>query len=642
MKILVNGREAVLKANASFEYVSENPLFTEAEDYTMEIPFPMNDCPQNISIFGPLHVKGVDISKVSFPCEIQTDAFVKSGILTITSVSDTEVKGQFLEGMSQQNFASSLPDVYLTDLDFSQWDGQNGGWENFPDFSKVYDSQGYVIGWKANKSGPEWGWDEMDVLDRSSGEVVLPLEEMYGEEDLYKSRRIYLSHLIDLVGLAIGYSIDFSILKAIPMFKYILVVNARHHIITDVGYGKRVRPLNLSLPYWTIKEFLDQLALFFGCIYVVNGKNITFKACSQTLSLKSEHSLAVLDNFAIELTDEKSKYRGSQTLKLPDSCNPNSVNSCQGFIDDKRIPHVDITLKEFLANIDYAANYFWYDNMPTDATSFGNDERQIYYITDLQRWAIITKISNEGGSEEQPDGRFQLAEILNQFDLFADGVELKIAPCPLEEVTYYGFQSLGSPFNYAGALNKINMIASLPAIDFPIDPDDIPYDGNTSNLPPAYEVISSGVPKKEDYYYDKLWVVLAEHRNAYSDTPYPNTREYEPILDYTVLGSYDENGNYVPVTDEKGETKLFAFCGGFHKFNFTLTPQDKYIKENISLPKVDETKLYRYKFLAKTLPSPTSVFLIKGKRYACLKLTAQITVKGMSELVEGEFYEIID
>ena len=111
---------------------------------------------------------------------------------------------------------------------------------------------------------------------------------------------------------------------------------------------------------------------------------------------------------------------------------------------------------------------------------------------------------------------------------------------------------------------------------------------------------------------------------------------------YTVLGSYDEKGNYVPVTDENGETKLFAFCGGFHKFNFTLTPQDKYIKENLSLPKVDETKLYRYKFLAKTLPSPTSVFLIKGKRYACLKLTAQITVKGMSELVEGEFYEIID
>ena len=35
MKILVNGREAVLKANASFEYVSENPLFTEAEDYTI-------------------------------------------------------------------------------------------------------------------------------------------------------------------------------------------------------------------------------------------------------------------------------------------------------------------------------------------------------------------------------------------------------------------------------------------------------------------------------------------------------------------------------------------------------------------------------------------------------------------------------
>ena len=122
MKILVNGREAVLKANASFEYVSENPLFTEAEDYTMEIPFPMKDCPQNIAIFGPLHVKGVDISKVSFPCEIQTDAFVKSGILTITSVSDTEVKGQFLEGMSTKSFAGDAINVYLDEIDFSAYD----------------------------------------------------------------------------------------------------------------------------------------------------------------------------------------------------------------------------------------------------------------------------------------------------------------------------------------------------------------------------------------------------------------------------------------------------------------------------------------------------------------------------------------
>lgn len=56
---------------------------------------------------------------------------------------------------------------------------------------------------------------------------------------------------------------------------------------------------------------------------------------------------------------------------------------------------------------------------------------------------------------------------------------------------------------------------------------------------------------------------------------------------------------------------------------------------------VDESKLYRYKFLSKTLPDPKDIYVIKGKRYACLRLTAHFTVDGMSELIEGEFYEIV-
>ena len=65
MKIIVDGKEAVLKAGSSFEYISENPLFTEAEGYSLEIEFPLKDCPENILIFGALHVQGVDISKVT-------------------------------------------------------------------------------------------------------------------------------------------------------------------------------------------------------------------------------------------------------------------------------------------------------------------------------------------------------------------------------------------------------------------------------------------------------------------------------------------------------------------------------------------------------------------------------------------------
>ncbi len=632
MKILVNGREAVLKANASFEYVSENPLFTEAEDYTMEIPFPMKDCPQNISIFGPLHVKGVDISKVSFPCEIQTDAFVKSGILTITSVSDTEVKGQFLEGMSQQNFSSSLPDVYLTDLDFSQWDGTKGGW------SYDYVAEKFTPG-----SGSEYGWDEILVWDKAQEKFVKPIVyDMY--TDPYISRRIYLHHLITLVAQAIGWSVDMSGLLSIPMFKNILVVNARHH---REMYRQRntIRPLSLSLPYWKVEEFIQQISLFFGCFYRLDStsKVIHFEACANISPTKVDNlvSLQILDDFEVEVSSEvKEQFRGNQKYKFPSQCNPNNINSCGFIFDDIRIPHAELTSSEVIEKVSYAANADAYDEGLTSEKQ-GADPAVLMYLKDLDEWAVVSDnqdeyiwTPNEEGS--LPDVRFQRVEIINQYDNPSDGTELKIAPCPME-----AHETVKYPGDYASAF--VNPYKYVPELDIPADPEET-YDpeAGTLYLPPVVDHLSAGERKIEDMMYDKLWIVIAQNtgRNIYL-----NTRQYEPKINYTTI--IDETGTVEVgarglILDDDGNIKVWSYFSGFDKFDYTLSPQEPTIQANASLPKVDETKLYRFKFLAQTLPSPTSVFLIKGKRYACLKLTAQITVKGMSELVEGEFYEIID
>jgi len=45
-------KQAALKKGSSIEYVSENRIFTDADDYSMEIELPLADCPQNLDIFG--------------------------------------------------------------------------------------------------------------------------------------------------------------------------------------------------------------------------------------------------------------------------------------------------------------------------------------------------------------------------------------------------------------------------------------------------------------------------------------------------------------------------------------------------------------------------------------------------------------
>ena len=61
MQLIIDGKDAVLKKGSSFDYVSENRSFSDADDYTLSITLPLADCPENLDIFG--HVDRMDIDK---------------------------------------------------------------------------------------------------------------------------------------------------------------------------------------------------------------------------------------------------------------------------------------------------------------------------------------------------------------------------------------------------------------------------------------------------------------------------------------------------------------------------------------------------------------------------------------------------
>ena len=46
MTILIDDKEAILKKGSSFDYISENRLFTGSDSYTLSMTFPLADCPQ--------------------------------------------------------------------------------------------------------------------------------------------------------------------------------------------------------------------------------------------------------------------------------------------------------------------------------------------------------------------------------------------------------------------------------------------------------------------------------------------------------------------------------------------------------------------------------------------------------------------
>ena len=84
MILTINGKQAALKKGSSIEYVSENRIFTDADDYSMEIELPLADCPQNLDIFGMITRKDVDAGDIFFDAVLQDTNFFKRGAVVIT------------------------------------------------------------------------------------------------------------------------------------------------------------------------------------------------------------------------------------------------------------------------------------------------------------------------------------------------------------------------------------------------------------------------------------------------------------------------------------------------------------------------------------------------------------------------------
>ena len=123
LEITINNLPAVLKSGTQIKFTRENPFFSEAGDYTLDVTFPLSGCAQNQKIFGAVHRPEASrkaLLKRSFTFRLQTGLFSLSGKAAVTSVTQEEVKLQLLAGKSAFNFDSTNTDsgeeVYIDEL----------------------------------------------------------------------------------------------------------------------------------------------------------------------------------------------------------------------------------------------------------------------------------------------------------------------------------------------------------------------------------------------------------------------------------------------------------------------------------------------------------------------------------------------
>lgn len=625
MEIYVDGKRALLKSGDSFEYIAENRLFGGSDGYTLSVTFPLRECPENLAIFGRINRMDVVASKVIFDAEIRERDFTIYGALTITEINETEVKTQFLEGRSAQNFDTTFDDIYIDELDLGQpkmynslsdippadawyqgvvdlsyvalpWWGD--GCTNFIQNGATYDSNTGVYSWDENCTGLSW-------------QPYL----------IFIAKQICKAYTVE-------YDFDFSEWEAHDTFKYLLICNS-------LPYAWETSAFTKVLPHWTISEFFENLEPLLRGQFDIDhkAKKVTFSfydnIAKETAPVMLEN---VVDEYQADITveDPTCDYLLSKNIVYKDqdyddwkylSCSKALKNGKLPYISTVKLDTMEEMIKYFIPYNEYTVIGAHLPNSPSALVYV--KEVDAYFMLRVTRVKAIVKRTDNNQNIEVGARAYTYKYKIQPLNLLggyivddsddAEDQEIELIPVHIDETDDEHGRCMFLSYSSYDEENE-DIQTQLKAYD---DTNIDEYVVNPVDTEEARRFLKAVDDEENTEYYDTIYFGFWNGICPYVP---------EGKLPYPVV----EN---VIINDDRSYHVLQFDC----RLNSSLHPylQNAY--------KVDPQRKSTIKFLSNKIPNPRAVFYIHGKRYICEKLTATFTADaGMSQLIKGTFYPVVD
>ena len=606
MQIYVNNKLAALKKGTSFEYVSENRMFSGSDGYTLTITFPLKDCPENLAIFGHINRADVVAQKVIFDCEIRDRGFYKFGSITITEISESEVKTQFLEGRSEQNFDKTFDKVYINELDL--------GSPTYRSITQITPSQA----WNPNHSSPDfvalpWVNDYSGNIQNKAEYIVDNAVQGQGhyewntQDTTGLSWQPYLLFITKKICEAVGYKADFAPWEESEEHKYLLICNTLPHAWYTPDFAR-------ALPHWTVEEYFEKLELFLAGEFTIDhrAQRISFNFTKAVLNATKPVALEnVVEEHSTEIKVEEDQCEYSVMKNLVyKECDHDTWKyySCDWYIKGN------------------AWNIERYDSMRQllDANRIhrtwdgrrGRNYRpidKILYAADCDAYFIIQTVSRKITDIRSVAGRirifFEYTCRLRPINLFGGRIVNDDEDADQDEIEFVPVRIDDTEAKYGRC-----MFLSYSGYD-----EDTGVEGEaaiayTFLLSQTDEAIRAGEKEKKAEYYDRIYIGFWDGASyGWGKLPYP-------LVEDIVIADDWSNFNYA---------------------HFSLRLNNRYMQDRVG-PAVEPTMKTTFKWRSDTIPDVRAMFLIRGKRYICEKITATFTENGMSQLIKGVFYPVKD
>lgn len=628
MKIIVDGSEAFIKSGSTFEFVSENRLFLGRDSYTLSITFPLNDCPANTAIFGYLHRIDVDIDTVKFDCTIIDGLMVLVGSLIVASLSEDAVQCQFVEGRCGNSVDNKLADIKLSDLNLGYVD------------TILSSDISPLDAWNPDRGAVALPWINNDYPDVPNNWVVLENGRYSWDSGVSElSWQPYLLELVKRILKAVDYTCNLTAWEQSPL-RYLLVCNTLPSV-----WDKR--DFAYALPDWSVSEFFENLELWLGAEFNFDHKtkNVEFAFIRSLLETLPVVKLTeIVDSFSGTVTHEQDssncEYLGVKRITYADNHNPLwNYLSCDWYF--KKFPNYKIIEYETIHDLIEK-------NKRKDSYDDEGNLKVLYGETVFVGYDGPTRPGMQSGYDTTV-GRVLYAKDIDTYFVFRAIGTIKSKIFIGKDV--FGKKQYRDIYWYEYMLQPINIFGTGSPESDEVETEELYF-------VPAW--IQSTYISSSDDRGPMLFMAPGELSDSSSSSDDGSIRqpgaahyidlgdngdEYKSNYDVVYLGYWDginRSGGITPCPqiDRFNLYDDWSFTKGADFDLRLLGTTTANVQQCI--PSINPNTKYIFSWLGAEIPNPRSIFHIRGKLFVCEKITATFTENGMSQLLKGEFYPLID
>lgn len=295
---IINGHRAYPISTSSIKVTYANQYVTDDGEYTYDITFPM-DILANREIFK--NVSRFEVAKNIAKyddCKLYVDSrIIMSGVGTILSVNQNEVKLQIVGGKSRIKFNEKLTKHYIDEMDLGIADkpgytvdkGWSQGFKNLQKINDIY----RLDDDKSKFLGVEGKWCFVPVRDETNNMIA----NFVGVD---KTKQFIGYNAPFIMNLAVQPNLMHIFRKVVENEGYTLKRNdfdCKPWNLLYIASAYKTRELRRALPHWSSYTFIEEFRKLFNA-------TIVFDDILKTCSVINASELTTTDSIKIEPMDE--------------------------------------------------------------------------------------------------------------------------------------------------------------------------------------------------------------------------------------------------------------------------------------------------------------------------------------------------